>query len=172
MLAYQRCCSAIGACMCRHPSWRQRRQLARQALALRLVLHDKPAIPGPPAIMGEAEKGEGFRTPFAALLTSQGRKPAELDQPRLILMERQAKLGQPVLEVNQHPLRVGRFLKAHHEVVSVTHDRHPTGRAPPPPLVDPEIKRTSRYRNARKTRFRPGVEGRPRPVGPARPAYG
>src|SRR2546423_15007173 len=75
----------------------QRRQLARQALALRLVLHDKPAIPGPPAIMGEAEKGEGFRTPFAALLTSQGRKPAELDQPRLVLMERQAKLGQPVL---------------------------------------------------------------------------
>ena len=89
--------------------------------------------------MGEAEKGEGFRTPLAALLTSQGRKSAELDQPRLVLMERQAKLGQPVLEVSQHPPRIRRFLKAHHEVVSIAHDRHPTGRMPPPPLVDPEI---------------------------------
>src|SRR5205085_10559191 len=81
----------------------QRRQLARQALALRLVLHDKPAIPRPPAIMGEAEKSEGLQSPLAALLTSQGREPAELDQPRLVLAERQAKLGQSVLEITQHP---------------------------------------------------------------------
>jgi len=86
-----------GACMCRRPFLAQRRQLTRQALALRLVLHDKPVIPRSPATMGEAEKGEGFRTPLAALLTSQGRKPAEFDQPRLVLVERQAKLGQPVL---------------------------------------------------------------------------
>lgn len=51
----------------------QHRQLARQAIALRLVLNDEPAIPRPPAIMGEVEKGEGFRTPLTALLTSQGR---------------------------------------------------------------------------------------------------
>src|SRR5215472_10851968 len=78
----------------------QRRQLARQALALRLVLHDEPAIPRPPAVMGEAEEGEGFRTPLAALLT--GREPAELDQPRLVLVEHQAELGQSVLEVSPH----------------------------------------------------------------------
>src|SRR5687768_6820777 len=34
----------------------QRLQLARQALALRLVLHDEPAVPGPPAIVGKAER--------------------------------------------------------------------------------------------------------------------
>src|SRR5205814_4080480 len=85
------------------------------------------------------EKSEGFQSPLAALLTSQGREPAELDQPRLVLVERQAKLGQSVLEINQHPPRIRRFLKAHHEVVSVAHDRDPTGRVPPPPLVNPEI---------------------------------
>lgn len=34
-------------------------------------------------------------------------------------MERQTKLGQPVLEVNQHHPRIRRFLNAHYEVVSV-----------------------------------------------------
>ena len=74
----------------------QRRQLARQALALRLVLDDEPAVPGPPAVVGEAEKGEGLRTPLAALLSSHGRKAAELDQARLVLVQRQAELGQPL----------------------------------------------------------------------------
>ena len=57
----------------------QRRQLARQTPALCLVLDDEPAIPGPPAVVGEAEKGEGFRVPFAALSSGQGRHAAELD---------------------------------------------------------------------------------------------
>jgi hypothetical protein len=36
--------------------------------------------------MGEAEKGEGLRTPLLTLLSGRGRKPAERDQPRLVLM--------------------------------------------------------------------------------------
>ena len=64
----------------------QRLQLARQALALRLVLDDEPAVPGPPAVMGEAEKGEGFQTPLATLLSGHGRKPAKRDQPRFVLV--------------------------------------------------------------------------------------
>ena len=41
----------------------QRLQLARQALVLRLVLHDEPAVAGPPEIVGEAEEGEGRQQP-------------------------------------------------------------------------------------------------------------
>ncbi len=41
----------------------QRLQLSRQALALRLELHNTPAVPCPPAVVSEAEKGEGFWTP-------------------------------------------------------------------------------------------------------------
>ena len=54
----QRCCSAIGACMRPPASCRSTLQLARQPLALRLALHHEPPVPGPPAVVGEAEKGE------------------------------------------------------------------------------------------------------------------
>src|SRR3546814_4584397 len=47
----------------------QRLQLAPQALALRLVLDDEPAVPGPPAVVGEAEKGEGLRDRKSTRLT-------------------------------------------------------------------------------------------------------
>ena len=71
----------------------QRRQLARQAVALRLVLDNEPAVPSSPAVVGEAEEGEGFRTPLAALFSGQGREATELDQTRLVLVEEQAELG-------------------------------------------------------------------------------
>ncbi len=58
--------------------------------------------------MGEAKKGEGFWAPLAALLPSQGRQSAKLDQARLVLVQRQAKLRQSLLEVRQHLLRIGR----------------------------------------------------------------
>lgn len=83
-----------------HGQWRvheppdllaQRRQLTRQALPFRLVLHDEPAIPSPPTVVGEAEEGEGLGPPLAAPLTREGREPAKLDQPRLVLMKRQAE---------------------------------------------------------------------------------
>ena len=73
----------------------QRRQLARQAAALRLVLDDEPTVPGPPAVVGEAEEGEGFRTPFATSLSGWSRKAAKLDQARLVLVEPKAEPGGP-----------------------------------------------------------------------------
>src|SRR5712671_2060314 len=39
----------------------QRLQLARQTLALSLVLHDEPAVLCPPAVVGEPEEGEAHR---------------------------------------------------------------------------------------------------------------
>jgi hypothetical protein len=44
--------------------------------------------------MGEAKEREGLRTPQTGAAPSQGRQPAELDQPRLVRVERQAKLRQ------------------------------------------------------------------------------
>jgi len=64
----------------------QHLQLARQALALRLALHDEPAVARPPAVVGEPEKSEGPWTPLATLPPSQGRQAAELDQSRLVLV--------------------------------------------------------------------------------------
>ena len=122
----------------------QRLQLARQALALRFALHDEPAVARPPAVAGEPENGEGSRTLPAALSSGQGRQAAELDQSRLVLVERQAEPGQPFLEVRQHPPGVGRVLEAHDESVGTAHDRNPTARLPAAPLADPEIEDAAR----------------------------
>ena len=81
----------------------QRRQLARQAFPFRLVLHDEPAISGPPAVVGEAEEGEGLWSPLAAPLTREGREPAKLDQPTSPLAEtglrQRAQPGRPPLRL-------------------------------------------------------------------------
>src|SRR5262245_23872373 len=65
----------------------QRLQLARQALALRLVLHDEPSVPCPSAVMREAEEREGVGPPQPALLPSLGREAAELNQTRFVLVQ-------------------------------------------------------------------------------------
>jgi hypothetical protein len=87
--------------MSRQASWRNAVSL-RVRHPFRLVLHDEPAISGPPAVVGEAEEGEGLWSPLAAPLTRDGREPAKLDQPRLALMKHQAKAGQPHLEGQEH----------------------------------------------------------------------
>ncbi|KAA0585423.1 hypothetical protein HUE56_29150 (plasmid) [Azospirillum oryzae] len=61
----------------------ERSQLAGQPFCLCLAFHNEPAVPRPPAVVGESQEGESSRTPFAALSSSQSRQPAELDQARL-----------------------------------------------------------------------------------------
>src|SRR6266849_3131637 len=117
----------------------QRLQLARQTLALSLVLYDEPAVPCPPAVVGEAEEGEAHRSPLAALPSSQSREPAELDQSRLVLVQRQAEMAQSLIEGAEHLPCIGLGLEAHHEVVGIAHDHNATASMSPTPLVDPEV---------------------------------
>jgi len=67
------------------------------------VLHDKPAVPGPPAAVGKTREGEGLGPPLAAPPSCVGSEPPKLDQLRLIHMERQAKDGKPRLEGQECP---------------------------------------------------------------------
>jgi hypothetical protein len=103
------------------------------------MLHDEPAISGPPAAVGEAEESEGVGSPLAAPLTREGREPTKLDQPRLVLMEHQAKAGQPRLEGQEHLLRIRLALEAHEEVVRIAHGHNATACAATTPLVGPEV---------------------------------
>jgi hypothetical protein len=89
--------------------------------------------------VGEAEEGEGLGSPLAAPLTREGRKSTELDQPRLALMEHQAKAGQPRLEGQEHLLRIRLALEAHDEVVRIAHGHNATACAATAPLMGPEI---------------------------------
>src|SRR5438067_2467873 len=113
-------------------------ELTDHPLSLRLALHDKPTIPAQCAVMREAEKVERLGPPQtlpSALCTS---KLAEHDQPGLILVQRQAELGQSFREISRHLSRIDRALEFHHKIVCIAHDRNAAMHTPTPAL-DPEI---------------------------------
>ena len=70
---------------------------------------------------------------------SLGGEPPELDQARLLGVQLQAELREPVAKIRPEPLGVVPMLEPHHEVVSEPHDDHVTARVPPPPLVGPQV---------------------------------
>jgi hypothetical protein len=84
-------------------------------------------------------EGKGFRTPQTALLASQGRYSAKLDQACLAFVDCQAELCQALLQGSNHLLRVVHSLKAHYEVVRIAYDHDSTACLPSTPLLDPEI---------------------------------
>jgi hypothetical protein len=102
------------------------------------MLHDKPAVPDPPAVVGEAEEDECFGRRRTCVGVEAAKRPNSI-QTRLVLVEPQAELGQPFLEVRQHPPCLRLFLEAHHEVVGVADDRDSTVRVSATPLVNPEV---------------------------------
>lgn len=66
----------------------QRRQLARQAFSFRLVLPDEPAIPGPPAVVGEAQEGEvsGRRSPRRCRERAANRPHSQCSRPLCMIL--------------------------------------------------------------------------------------
>ena len=117
----------------------QRLQLARQAFALRLVLHNEPAVPRPPTIVSEAQEGEGLRPPLAAPLSSHaGKRPNSISRvfSSCSVRPNVASRSSRASNISSASCRV---LEAHDEVVGVAHDHDATACVTPPPLVDPEI---------------------------------
>jgi hypothetical protein len=52
-------------------------------------------------------------------------------------MEHQLEFRQSLFELNQPPSRIGLILKAHHEIIAVTHYDDSSARVALPPLMDP-----------------------------------
>src|SRR5262249_10157712 len=67
-----------------------------------------------PTEMGEAQKREGFRFPFATPTPISSSKPPEFDQSCLIRMQFQTELSQPFSKCFQKPFSFRPVLKAHH----------------------------------------------------------
>ena len=84
-------------------------QLSHHALGLRLPFDHEPAAPGPSAVVREAQEVEGLRASLPGSCPSLGGEPPELDQPGLALVERQAELRQPVLELRK-PCPIGMYV--------------------------------------------------------------
>ena len=116
-----------------------RMQLPSESLPVGPSLHHEATLSAPRAVMREAKEGKRLRPPVTARLTKFGREPAEFDEARFIVVERQAKRGEALPKGNDHFPRVRLVLEAHHEVVSITHDDDSPVRMPLPPLMDPQV---------------------------------
>ena len=87
----------------------------------------------------EPEERECFRFPLASLPPIRRRKASELDQPRLLRMNLQPELRQPLLKISQEPLSICPVLEAGDEIVSVANHNHVPLRDFLPPDLDPQI---------------------------------
>ena len=68
-----------------------------------------------------------------------GGNPPELDQSRLLLVQRQRELSEALHEIGPHPPCILLTLEAHHEVIAVPHDDDGTQRIALTPLMDPQV---------------------------------
>ena len=73
---------------------------------------------------GKTEEVDGFRLSEPTLSASICRKATELDQASLVRIERQRELLEPLAHVVPEPPGVSLVLKAHDEIVGITHDDH------------------------------------------------
>ena len=99
----------------------------------------KTPRPALPADMREAQKPQRLRLAETPLLTLLGGEPPKPDQSRLLGVQLQAELREPVAKIRPEPLGVVPMLESHHEVVSKTRDDDVTARVPAPPLVSPQV---------------------------------
>ena len=115
-------------------------QLGAHLLLARDPFELEPSAPVLPADVREAQKIERLRLGDPAALSVSGGEPSELDQPRLLRMQLQSELREPVAEIGEEPLGVLTMLEAHHVVVGEPREDHVPARVTPAPLVGPQVK--------------------------------
>ena len=89
--------------------------------------------------MREAQEAERLRLAEPARLAISGGEAPELEQPRLLGVQLQGELREPVAQLRPEPLGVFPMLESHHGVISEAHDDHVAARVPSSPLVGPEV---------------------------------
>src|ERR1700694_2256927 len=115
-------------------------ELASHTLRVRSSLDRKLATPGHAAIVRETEKGERLRSSQPLGLSISSSKAPELDQPRLVLMERQAEFANPLPKRHEHLPRITLILEFQYDVVGISDRNDFAGRSTPAPLLHPEVK--------------------------------
>src|SRR5690606_35334427 len=99
------------------------------------------------------------RPAFTSLTSVRVRVPAELDEPRLVLVQLQLELPQSPAEVLEEPPSILLVFEAHHEVVGEPHDDEIATRMPPPPLVRPEVEDIVQVEVRQERRLRRALRG-------------
>ncbi|WP_141202447.1 hypothetical protein [Thiomonas delicata] len=112
-----------------------RLQFGSQAFGTGEPQHDELALPGVAAAMREAQEVEGLRFALFLAVSVPGVAP-ELDQPRLVRVQPQPELAQPLCYGALEAHGVVAELEPGNPIVGVAHDDHVTPGLVPPPLLD------------------------------------
>ena len=92
-----------------------------------------------PADEGEAQEIEGLRFSEPASSASVRRMAAELDQARLVRMQRQRELLESLTHRVPEAPGIGLVLEADHNVVGIPHDDHIARGLAPSPALGPKV---------------------------------
>src|SRR6266404_172024 len=116
-------------------------QLRLQSFADRLPQHREPSIaPLLHADVRKAKKVERFRFPFSTPLPLVDRKRTKFQQARFLGMQFQVELSHSFRKFRPELFGIRFAVKAHHDVVRVSHHDDLAVRALPTPCLDPQIK--------------------------------
>src|SRR6266851_2590970 len=116
-----------------------RLQLANQPFGLCLTLDHELAVSGLAAIVRKAQKVEGLRATLPGSCSPLDGEPPELDQPGLVLVDRQTELLQPVSQCREELLPIPFLLTADRQIVRISTDDDLTGCLMSAPVVYPKI---------------------------------
>src|SRR5712675_1338392 len=116
-----------------------RLQLASQPFGLCLTFDHELAVSGLAAIVRKAQKVEGLRATLPGGCSALDGEPPELDQPGLVLVDRQAELLQPVAQRREELLPIRLLLTADRQIVRIATDDDLTGGSMSAPVVYPKI---------------------------------
>src|SRR5258706_2808457 len=114
-------------------------QLCPHPFRDRDALEPEPARPGLRADVREPQEVERLRLTRTARLPSPGGVPPELDQPRLVRVQLQSELRQPLAKLGQEPPRILLIFEPDDEVVRKPHRNDLPVRVLTPPPVDPQV---------------------------------
>lgn len=114
-------------------------ELTDHPLALRLSPDYETSVPGLIAEVLKTQKVKRLGTAKPTFGSTLDGKPAEHDEPGLVLVQRQPELGHTLLEGRNHIPCIALALKAHDKVISVANHDHASTRYASAPCMRPEI---------------------------------
>src|SRR6266481_3274480 len=117
-----------------------RLKLRLPPLAHRLTQHRELAHSRLPATVREAEEVKApWRPPITAFLSVRPRKAAELDQSRLLGVQFQTEVREPLAQLTKEPLSLDLMLEPNDKIISKTYHDDITASLLLPPSLDPQV---------------------------------
>ena len=118
-----------------------RLEFGSQAFGTREPQDHELALPGCPAAVREPEEVEGLRFALSHAASVIAGKAPELDQPRLLRVQLQPELAQPLGHLTPKALSIAAELEPGNPIVGIPHHDHVTSGMAPPPLPRPQVER-------------------------------